>query len=66
MMKELHAEFQEDKVQGVPHPGTDPINLLGLKDRERVLQAIRQTKQIKWRVEQAGFGGWGRRWGANV
>lgn len=43
----MMKEFQENKVQDVPHPDIDSINLLGLKDNERILQAIRQTVQTK-------------------
>lgn len=62
----MMKEFQENKVQDVPHPDIDSINLLRLKDKERILQAIRQTMQTKWRVEQVGFRGWGRGRGVNV
>lgn len=40
-------EFQENKVQDVPHPDIDSIHLPGLRDKERTLQAVRQTVQTK-------------------
>ena len=60
-MKGLHTELQDNKAQmRRTHPAIDPTNLLGLKDEERILQAIRETKQTRRREEHAGFRRWGR------